>query len=243
MTILLANLLNDLSEDHHNMSAMLDLLEQQVDHIRDGERPDYELIHDIMRYMTVYSDAVHHPKEDLLYTGIRSEQPDVAPSLERIETEHREIAALGETLRNDIEAVASGTAVTRERVIADTTEYVRTLRKHMAWEKTFFSAPGISSIAKNRCSSTSRNSTNRTRCSGPSASTRSQTCYKISEIFRGPRKPPADFPFVGALLGARRVSGEILARLRLAPVALQGALQQRSSRVCTGRVAWGRRRP
>ncbi len=135
MTILLANLLNDLSEDHHNMSAMLDLLEQQVDHIRDGERPDYELIHDIMRYMTVYSDAVHHPKEDLLYTGIRSEQPDVAPSLERIETEHREIAALGETLRNDIEAVASGTAVTRERVIADTTEYVRSLRKHMAWEE------------------------------------------------------------------------------------------------------------
>jgi len=135
MTILLADLLNDLTEDHRNMSAMLDLLELQVDHVRDGERPDYELIHDIMRYMTVYSDAVHHPKEDLLYAGIKSEQPDVAASLERIEPEHRDIAALGETLRNDIEAVASGAAVTRERVIVDTTEYVRTLREHMAWEE------------------------------------------------------------------------------------------------------------
>ena len=66
MTILLADLLNDLREDHRNMSIMLDLLSSQIEHIRDGERPDYELIHDIMRYMTVYSDAVHHPKEDLL---------------------------------------------------------------------------------------------------------------------------------------------------------------------------------
>ena len=73
MTILLADLLSDLREDHRNMAIMLDLLSQQVEHIRDGERPDYELIHDIMRYMTIYSDAVHHPKEDVLYSAMRAE--------------------------------------------------------------------------------------------------------------------------------------------------------------------------
>lgn len=135
MTILLADLLDDLREDHRNMATMLDLLANQVDHIRDGERPDYELIHDIMRYMTVYSDAVHHPKEDLLYSSMRAEQPKLATGLERVGPEHREIAELGETLRNDIEAVASGAAVTRERIIDDTSEYVSTLRKHMAWEE------------------------------------------------------------------------------------------------------------
>ena len=61
MTILLADLLKDLREDHRNMATMLDLLNRQIGHIRDGERPDYELIHDVMRYMTTYSDAVHHP--------------------------------------------------------------------------------------------------------------------------------------------------------------------------------------
>ena len=40
MTILLADLLRDLHEDHRNMSIMLDLLSQQIEHIRDGERPD-----------------------------------------------------------------------------------------------------------------------------------------------------------------------------------------------------------
>jgi len=116
-------------------SAMLDLLDQQIEHIRDGERPDYELVHDIMRYMTVYSDAVHHPKEDLLYGAIKSENPEMANGLERVEPEHQELARLGEALRNDIEAVASGTAVTRERLVEDTSNYVTMLRKHMAWEE------------------------------------------------------------------------------------------------------------
>ena len=60
-------------------------------------------------------------------SGLRREQGPAA-------VEHLD-AALGEALRNDIEAVASGAAVTRERVIVDTTEYVRTLREHMAWEE------------------------------------------------------------------------------------------------------------
>lgn len=135
MTILLADLLDELRDDHRNMAIILDLLSRQVDHIRDGEKPDYELIHDIMRYMTVYSDAVHHPKEDLLYARMCAQQPQLALGLERVEPEHQEIAALGVQLRNDVEAIASGAAVTRERIVADTTEYVGTMRKHMAWEE------------------------------------------------------------------------------------------------------------
>ena len=135
MTIRLADLLRDLREDHRNMSIMLDLLEDEIDHVTDGDKPDYELIHDIMRYMTVYSDAVHHPKEDLLYAGMVAERPELAAGLERVGPEHKLIAELGETLRNEIEAVASGAPVTRERLVDDARDYVRTLRKHIAWEE------------------------------------------------------------------------------------------------------------
>ena len=114
---------------------MLDLLQREAGHIRNGEKPDYELIHDIMRYMTVYSDAVHHPKEDLLYGAMRAEQPALGAGLERVEPEHREIAELGEALRNDVEAVASGAAVTRDCMVADTNDYVQLLQRHMAWEE------------------------------------------------------------------------------------------------------------
>jgi len=135
MTILLTDLLDDLREDHRNMAIMLDLLEQQVDHIRNSELPDYELIHDIMRYMTVYSDAVHHPKEDLLYARMKVGKSGLATELERVEPEHQEIAEFGKALRHDIEAIESGAAVMRNRVIDDATQYVATLRQHMAWEE------------------------------------------------------------------------------------------------------------
>ena len=135
MTILLADLLADLREDHRNMATMLDLRERDLERIRHSEKPDYELIHDILRYMTVYSDAVHHPKEDLLYGAMKTEDPSLAVGLEKVEPEHRELAILGETLRNDVEAIASGVAVTRFRLIADMSDYVDRLREHMSWEE------------------------------------------------------------------------------------------------------------
>jgi len=135
VTILLADLLEGLREDHRNMEVMLDLLERDLARIRDSEKPDYELIHDIMRYMTVYSDAVHHPKEDLLYGAMKAADPSFAAGLEKVEPEHRELAVLGEMLRNDVEAIASGAAVTRFRLIADMSDYIERLREHMTWEE------------------------------------------------------------------------------------------------------------
>ena len=135
VTIQLADILSDLHEDHRNMTVMLNLLARETDHIRDGEKPDYELIHDIMRYMTVYSDAVHHPKEDILYGAMRLEHPELAAGLEEVEPDHEKIAELGKNLRNDIEAIVSGAPVSRERLIADASDYVLRLRKHMAWEE------------------------------------------------------------------------------------------------------------
>ncbi len=135
VTMQLADILSDLRQDHRNMASMLDLLEREAGRIEGGDKPDYELIHDIMRYMTVYSDAVHHPKEDVLYSAMQAERPELADGLELVEPEHEELARLGENLRNDIEAIASGTAVTRDRVLKDTRSYVGRLRDHMNWEE------------------------------------------------------------------------------------------------------------
>lgn len=135
MTIQLADVLGELREDHRNMAVMLDLLEREIERVRHGEKPDYELIHDIMRYMTTYSDAVHHPKEDILYTAMRNERPELGDGLEKVEPEHEELAKLSETLRNDVEAVASGAAVTRDTLVNDATDYIGRLREHMNWEE------------------------------------------------------------------------------------------------------------
>lgn len=135
MTHLVAKILDELREDHRNIALMLNLLEYEVKRIHDGEEPDFELLHDILSYLTVYSDAVHHPKEDLIYGKLWSRGDELSSGLERVEEDHRAIALLGQVLRRDFEAIVAGAAVTRDRVIADTFAYADRLRNHMRWEE------------------------------------------------------------------------------------------------------------
>lgn len=131
----IAQILQELRQDHRNMAIMLNLLELQSARIHDGGEPDFELLHDILSYLTVYSDAVHHPKEDLIYAKLWSRGPQVSAGLDCVEEEHREIAKLGHVLRRDIEAIIAGAAVKRDLVIADTFAYAEHLRNHMRWEE------------------------------------------------------------------------------------------------------------
>ena len=135
MTRQMADILGELREDHRNMLLMINLLEFESSRIHDGDLPDFELLHDILIYMTVYSDAVHHPKEDLIFAKLWSKGPVFSAGLDHIEEDHRNIAALGLALRRDFEAVVAGAAVTRDQVIADTFAYAERLRNHMRWEE------------------------------------------------------------------------------------------------------------
>lgn len=130
-----AKLLAELRQDHKNMSLMLDLLEQESNRLFEGEDTDFELLHDIMHYMTVYPDAVHHPKEDRVYAELKAVRPDLSTGFDRITVDHRTIAELGIKLRNDIESVNSGGVMPKKSVVADTLRYVNTMRGHMQWEE------------------------------------------------------------------------------------------------------------
>ena len=135
MTIDLAGLLAELRTDHKNMALMLDLLEAESNRLYDGQDADYELMQDVMHYMTVYPDAIHHPKEDRVYAELQAVRPDLSNSFDQIIVDHRDLAELGMRIRNDIESIMSGTALRRNVIIADALRYVTRLRDHMRWEE------------------------------------------------------------------------------------------------------------
>lgn len=128
-------LLEELREDHRNMALVLNVLENVTDSAQSGDDPDFELVDEIMRYMTIYPDAVHHRKEDMVYDELKKNRSDLTDGLDDVSAEHREIAALGTKLRDDVEAINAGAAVRREHFVEDASEYVQRLRKHMQWEE------------------------------------------------------------------------------------------------------------
>jgi hemerythrin-like domain-containing protein len=61
--------------EHLNFVTLLGLLEAELDRFSRGKAPDYELMLDIMFYMTHYPDVLHHPKEDLAFARIGARSP------------------------------------------------------------------------------------------------------------------------------------------------------------------------
>jgi len=128
-------LLVELREDHRNMARVLDLMDGLVQEMEQDKDPDFELFNEIMRYMTVYPDAVHHPMEDIVYEELRSRRPDLSEDLDHVPDDHADIAHLSTLLRNEVEAVNAGAAVRRNKMIEDATAYILRLRNHMQWEE------------------------------------------------------------------------------------------------------------
>jgi hemerythrin-like domain-containing protein len=130
-----STVLTELRQDHQNMALMLNLLELESNRLFDGDDTDFVLLHDIMHYMTVYPDAVHHPKEDRIYAEVKAVRPDLSVGFDRITADHRYIATLGIDLALDVSTVNSGGIIRKNAVVADALRYVNTLRGHMQWEE------------------------------------------------------------------------------------------------------------
>lgn len=128
------SVLSELRRDHKNMAMLLQRLEVEADRVYADTGPDFEVMYDIMLYMTEFPDAVHHPKENLLYAKLKILRPDLTAGFERISLDHRTIAAMGLNLRERIASIASESMVRRNSLVSDCLRYVNTQRSHMQWE-------------------------------------------------------------------------------------------------------------
>lgn len=131
----MSNLVEQIHQDHVNVSKVLDLIEQEVERARDEEMPDLELLQDAMRYMVNYSDLIHHPKEDSMFDRLVQKEPDVAKQVEVLRQEHQTLAELSGAFLEIVKAAESGEFILREEVIKRGTEYVEFLRSHMDAEE------------------------------------------------------------------------------------------------------------
>ena len=85
--------------EHVYFNQLLGLLRKQIDVFHGGERPNYELMLDIVGYLRDYSDGFHHPREDAAFARLAKRCPDLELILARLSQEHRVIAHAGEALR------------------------------------------------------------------------------------------------------------------------------------------------
>jgi hemerythrin-like domain-containing protein len=59
-------MIQSLRRDHGEIEQVLRVLEQECDKFRRAERPDYDLLREVIDYLQSFLDKYYHPKEDLM---------------------------------------------------------------------------------------------------------------------------------------------------------------------------------
>ncbi len=120
--------------EHRNFARLLDAFESQLSALRGNGDPDYDLMLDIMDYLTGYSDSVHHPREDVIFAKVAQCDPSAAQAVEELAGQHQKMADDGRLLRSRLQSIVNGAVESRDAIESGGREYVDTLRRHMEKE-------------------------------------------------------------------------------------------------------------
>lgn len=121
--------------EHECFRKLLHRLRHEVDLFHTAERPNYELMYDIVSYLRDYGDLYHHPREDVAFARLIRHCADMKLPLARLGQEHRVIAQAGETLQRHIEAILGGAIVSRSELEVAAATYLVYYASHIAKEE------------------------------------------------------------------------------------------------------------
>jgi hemerythrin-like domain-containing protein len=122
-------------DEHVYFRRLLGLLQEQVDVFHGGERPNYELMLDIVSYLREYSDQVHHRREDVAFARLAQKAPELALPLERLKQEHRVMANAGDALKELLAEILDGAVIPRAEVEMAAATYLVYYDSHIAKEE------------------------------------------------------------------------------------------------------------
>lgn len=133
----MANEIFKLRKEHLNFKKMLNLLERQLDLLHKGEEPDYQIMADILCYMTEYSDVSHHPREEAIFSLLAERDSATKIDVAEITRQHYTIGEAGFNFHKKLENIINGESeiIRLEEIETPGRIYVTILRAHMEKEE------------------------------------------------------------------------------------------------------------
>ncbi len=97
-----------LRKEHLNFKKLLDLLDAQLDLLHRGESPNYQLMTDILYYMTQYSDLIHHPREEAIFALLAARDSSVVENVAELTKQHHTLGESGAHFYEKLENIING---------------------------------------------------------------------------------------------------------------------------------------
>ena len=132
----MSEVIDQLHQDHINIVKLLDYLESELAKVGGDRIPDFQLMHEVMHYMTSYPDIYHHPREDLIFGRLKGRPGVDDDAIDDVLVEHQEIARRGKRFRAALRTVLSESMMLTEEFLDIANQYIDLQRRHLDREET-----------------------------------------------------------------------------------------------------------
>ncbi|MDF2182748.1 hemerythrin domain-containing protein [Neptuniibacter sp. CAU 1671] len=128
-------ILQELHQDHINLSRLLNLLEHEVANLQQGEAADLNLLADVIRYISEYADGYHHPREDELYAFFAGRNAKLDQELGCCVDEHHGLTQHTRILRQTLDDVLNDAVVPMTQLVEQLVLFLEEQKAHLDHEE------------------------------------------------------------------------------------------------------------
>ena len=128
-------MLNQLRLDHANMARMLHVLQLKQKKLEKGERPNFQLMREVVDYILAYMEDFTAPLERVFIECLQAKAPDQVSQVENMLSDYRKLKPRLEQLSSDIDIVLMDMVLTMDRFAEDLKQYLAAHRAYLRQER------------------------------------------------------------------------------------------------------------
>ena len=128
-------MLTQLRQDHANMARLLHVLQLKQKTLAAGERPDFQLIREVVDYILGYMEDFTVPLERLCSEQLAAQVPEVRELSNRLSADYRALRERLQRLSQDIDMILMDAVLPMDRFADDLRAYLEAHRGYLRDER------------------------------------------------------------------------------------------------------------
>ncbi len=129
------DIMQALHTDHVNFSRLLNILTENLRILRDGGRPDYTAMLDVIEYLEDYADLYHHPKEDAIYEICLERNPEARAVITELMQQHHTLKQSTSALRKTLEGLLHDAVIPKTQFMTQLADFIERQTVHLDAEE------------------------------------------------------------------------------------------------------------
>ncbi|HSP31618.1 MAG TPA: hemerythrin domain-containing protein, partial [Halomonas sp.] len=128
-------MLNQLRLDHANMARLLHVLQLKQKTLALGERPNFQLMREVVDYILSYMDDFAAPLERVCVERLQIKAPEHLAFTEQMASDYRELKPRLQRLSNAIDMILMDNVMPMDRFANDLKDYLEAHRAYLRHER------------------------------------------------------------------------------------------------------------